>query len=118
VLPRSDHTLQLKIHLQKFPIQKQQRGQRLVLGRGAHLQIHRQMAEESIHLSTAHRPRMAHGMKAQKSPEPLLIGLDGAAGIVPNLQFLAVALYQAWRLCFCRQCIGSGYVEYSLVVLV
>jgi hypothetical protein len=37
---------------------------------------------------------------------------------VPNLQFLAVALDQAWRLCFCRQCIGSGYVEYSLVVLV
>lgn len=61
---------------------------------------------------------MAHGVKVQKPPQPLLISLDGAAGIVPNLQFLAIALNQAWGLRFCSQCIGSGWVEYSLAALV
>jgi hypothetical protein len=50
----------------------------------------------------------------QKSPQPLLIGLDGAAGVVPNLQFLAVALDQAWELCLYRHDFRKGYEECSL----
>ncbi len=52
--------------------------------------------------------------RLQKPPQPLLIGLDRAPRIVPNLQFLAVALDQAWGLCLYRHDFRKGYEECSL----
>ena len=55
------------------------------------------MAQEGIDLPLSHLAGVSHAVEAQKSPEPLLIGVHGARGVAANLQFLAVALDQAWR---------------------
>jgi hypothetical protein len=39
---------------------------------------------------------MAQLVKAQIAPQPLLVGVHCAAGVVAGLQFLPVALDQAW----------------------
>ena len=54
------------------------------------------MGEKGIHLRAAHLARMAQLVKAQKPPQPLLVGVHRSAGIVAHLQPLPVALDQAW----------------------
>jgi hypothetical protein len=67
--PCPHHTLQLQVALQQLPVQKQQRRQRLILGGGTDLQVHRQVAQEGVHLGAAHLARVAPAVKPQESPQ-------------------------------------------------
>jgi len=44
------------------------------------------MGEEGIHLRAAHLPGVSQAVEAQEAPQPLLTGVDRAAGVVPHLQ--------------------------------
>ena len=56
------------------------------------------MTQERIDLGFPHRARVPHAMKAHESPQPVLIARHRAAGVMPHLQLLSVALDQARRL--------------------
>jgi len=54
------------------------------------------MAQEGVHLGAAHVARVAPAVKPEESPQPLLVGIHGATGVMAHLQLIAIALDQAW----------------------
>ena len=60
--------------------------------------LHSQVAEEAVHLRTAHLTRVSHSMKPEEATQPLFVGLYRASGVVARLQQLAIALDQSGRM--------------------
>lgn len=67
------------------------------------------MREKRIHLLAAHLPGMAQLVKSQESAQPMLVGVNRAAGIVAGLQFLLVALDEARRAGAGRRSLAFGH---------
>jgi len=52
------------------------------------------VAQKGVHLGATQFAGVASAVKQQESPQPLLVGVHGAAGVMALLQLLAIALDQ------------------------
>ena len=74
--PRPRHPRQVtELAPQHLPVQEQQRRQSLVLRRGRHRLVHRQVSQESLDLGLAHRVRVALAVEQDEAANPVNISL-------------------------------------------
>lgn len=74
--------------LQDLPIEEHQRGERLVLSRGRHLPVARQVIQEGAHLGFAEIPGVAPAGKYNEPLHPVDVGLfDARAVVTPANRF-------------------------------
>lgn len=71
-----------QLDAEHFPVEKQQRRQRLVVRRRGDVALVRQMIEECDHLFAGHLAGVTHGMEADETARPLHLRLLGAVAAV------------------------------------
>jgi len=84
-----------RLRVQDVPVEEQQRGQRLVLGRGGHLTLDRKRGQKARDLLCAHLTRMALAVKQDVPADPGDVRLLGAAAVVAGPERLANAIEEA-----------------------
>jgi hypothetical protein len=77
-----------------MPIQKQDRRQRLVLGRCGDIAPHGKMGQKHRHLGLAHLRRMPLALEQDKPLDPIDVALLGAQAVMPAAQYLAHMVQQ------------------------
>src|SRR5258708_3975003 len=87
-----------QINLENHFVKKQERSQRLVLGRGRHIALLRQVTQEGRHLAGAHVLRMAQFMIEDEAAHPMDISLLGLQAVMTYTQRLPQSRNQLWLL--------------------
>ena len=83
---RAHHVVQPRqLHPQHLAVQEQQRRQRLVLGRGRHVPLRRQVRQEGRHLRFTHFTRVSLAVEHDETQHPVRVRAPGAGAVVPGL---------------------------------
>jgi hypothetical protein len=72
----------LELSSQDFPIQQEERGHRLVLGRGGNTSLEREVREEGDDFSASHFIRMADAVEVDVAADPPHVGGFGPGTVV------------------------------------
>src|SRR2546428_3731778 len=96
-----------EIELQHVTVQEEQRAQRLVLGRGGHLALDRERAQEPGDLCRAHFDWMALAVEDDVSADPRDVGVLSAATVVASAKGSADTVGQTPP----RSALGSGVAD-------
>lgn len=86
-----------KVNVQNFPIENQQRRERLIVGGGRYAGPTRQVGEVSLGLRRAHHRRMLNTVPANEVPHPAHIGIRGAQCVVEVAHLLPQLIKQPHR---------------------
>lgn len=96
---RSFHALdvihEIQLSLEDLLVKKEQRRQRLVLGRGGDMVLHRQTRQEDADFPFAHLFRMAFCMEEDEAANPIDVGLLRSEAVVLDAQMPADAIEQS-----------------------
>src|SRR5262245_450948 len=103
-----------QLDVENVAVQEEQCAQRLVLGRGRDLAVDGERGQERGYFGRAHLDRVPLAVEEDVPPDPVNVGLLGAAAVVPGADGLADAVEESWlgrapRAGFmdCKHC-GSG----------
>ena len=83
--------------IQDVAVQEQQRGERLVLGRGGDLPVDGEPGQEAAHLAGAHLPGVPLVMEQDEATNPVDVGVLGAGAVMPRSEGRSYAVEQARR---------------------
>jgi hypothetical protein len=95
---RPDHPRDAaRVDLQHLLVQEQQGAERLVLGRGADVPLHRQVRQESVDLRRPHLLRVALAVEEDEPPDPADVGLLRPPTVMAHPRRLPHPVEQARR---------------------
>jgi hypothetical protein len=86
-----------RIAAEHVAVEEQERGQGLILRRGADAVLHRERIEELSNVDRAHRCRMALAVEHDEASDPTDAGLLGAGTVVTDAHRIAHPVEQAPR---------------------